>query len=121
MLTTKTISAVVTAVAFTFAGTAAAMAFPATVIDSGKLHTKASNNAKVIGAVKYGQTVNVIDCVKGETWCLVVKKNSQKGWVRANNLDLDYYDYEDDYGFYDPKPGVKICLGGWQGSICISD
>lgn len=119
MTNTKKISTVFAAVAFTLVGATAAMAFPATVVDNGKVFTKATNQANVIGQIHYGQTVNVKKCVSNGKWCFITKKGPD-GWVRANKLDLGYDFYDEDYGYND-GPGVKVCLGGWQGQICISD
>lgn len=118
MLTTKTIAAAFTAVAFTLGGTAVAMAFPATVVDNGKVHSNANKNSNIVGSIHFGQTVNVKKCVKNGNWCYVTKKGPD-GWVRANKLDFDFDYYDEDFGYNDP--GVKVCLGNWNGQICITD
>lgn len=118
MTNNKTIAAIFTALAFTLAGTAGAMAFPATAIDNGKVHTKSNKNSNVVDKLHFGETVNVKNCVKGGSWCYITHKGPD-GWVRASALDLDYDFYDEDYGYN--NPGVQVCVGGWQGQICISD
>jgi SH3-like domain-containing protein len=83
--------------------------FAATMDSDAKLLESPHKWADIVSYVDEGDYVKLLDCGYGK-YCFV-KIDGDKGYVRKSDIDFGNSYDDDDYD-------VKVCFGGFYGTIC---